>query len=271
MMTPAVAVVSPPEEVLPYNADNKLLLANELKQLLEKNGVDAGFKDISFYRMALVHKSYCTRKNENFVNGNVRCPENCLGLQECSNERLEFLGDSVLSLVVAEYLYERFPDNEEGFLTKMRTKLVNGEMLASLSDRIGLGRHVLISKQIEENNGRENAKILEDTFEAILGAIFLDLGFAQAKRFIITVLESNIDFAELVASNNNYKDTLIKYIQHNFNYLPKFQEMRNATSKQFTVCVKSKEGSVLGTGKGPNKKAAEANAALNALRYFGQV
>lgn len=255
---------------MPYNPDNKLLMPCELKRLLEKNGVDAGFKDISFYRMALVHKSYCTRKNENFVNGNVRCPENCLGLQESSNERLEYLGDSVLSLVVAEYLYERFPDNEEGFLTKMRTKLVNGEMLASLSERIGLGKHVLVSKQIEENKGRENAKILEDTFEAMLGAIFLDLGFAQAKRFIITVLESNIDFAELVASNNNHKDTLIKYIQHNFNYLPKFQELRNSSTKQFTVCVKSKEGSVLGTGKGPNKKSAEANAALNALRYFGQ-
>lgn len=264
-------MASPAEEVLPYNPHNKLLLQHDLKELLTRNGVAADFNDISFYRMALVHKSYCTRKNENFVNGNIRCPENCLALQESSNERLEFLGDSVLSLVVAAYLYERFPDNEEGFLTKMRTKLVNGEMLASLSERIGLGAHVLISKQIEENNGRSNQKILEDTFEAFLGAIYLDLGFDQARNFILAVLETNVDFAELVASNNNYKDTLIKYIQHNFNYLPKFQEMRSPSVKQFTVCVKSKEGSVLGTGKGPNKKAAEANAALNALRYFGQV
>lgn len=258
------------EEILPYNPGNTLLMPDQLRSLLSSNGVRAPFKDISFYRMALVHKSYCTRKNENFVNGNVRCPPNCLALQECSNERLEFLGDSVLSLVVADYLYERFPDNEEGFLTKMRTKLVNGEMLASLSETVGLGKHVLISKQIDDNGGRENQKILEDTFEAFLGAIFLDLGFEHAQTFIITILESNIDFAELVVSNNNHKDTLIKYIQHNFNYLPKFQEVKGNDTKQYTVCIKAKDGSIIGVGKGANKKMAEATAAKNALKYFGQ-
>ena len=252
----------------PYNTLNKVLSVDNLRKLLQ--GVELQPNDISLYRMALVHKSYCTRKNENFVDGNTNCPQGCLALQECSYERLEFLGDSVLSLVIASYLYERYPDGEEGFLTKVRTKLVNGEMLGHLSALIGLGDYLIISKQIEENNGRKNYKILEDVFESFVGAIFLDLGFESAYKFIINVIEENLDFAELIVSNNNFKDTFIKYFQQNFSYLPKFCDIRT-TSKESVVCIKNKDNCVISTGKGLNKKAAEANAALNALKYYGQV
>jgi ribonuclease-3 len=262
---------------LPYNPKNSVLDEKKLEAFLNLHGVDKRFNDINVYRMACVHKSYCTRRNENFINGNINCPEGCLGLQECSNERLEFLGDSVLSLVVAEYLYERFPDSEEGFLTKMRTKLVNGQMLADLAKKIGLGAFVIISKQIDDNGGRANAKLLEDTFEAFIGAMFLDFGqfgLEMARNFIITIVESNIDFASLVASNTNYKDAFLKYYQHNHNSMPKFYEL-NVTSrhgdKEYNVCIKSKDGIVISSGKGPNKKMAESNAAYNALKYFGQL
>lgn len=257
-------------ETLPYNPANNLMMEEDVIALLSTYGVRSGIRDMSMYRMAMVHKSYCTRKNENFIDGNANCPEHCLGLQENSNERLEFLGDSVLSVVVASYLYERYPESEEGFLTKMRTKLVNGEMLAFLSGKIGLGKYVLVSKQIEEGNGRTNTKILEDTFEAFLGAIFLDLGFEAARDFILSILESTLDFAELVSSNNNYKDTLIKYIQHNFGYLPKFCDVR-CNQRETSVCIKNKDGTIICTGKGPNKKVAEYNASYNALKYFGQL
>jgi ribonuclease-3 len=211
------------------------------------------------------------------VNGNIKCPQDCLALQECSNERLEFFGDSVLNLVVAQYLYERFPESEEGFLTKIRTRLVNGQMLAVLSEKIGLDRYMLISKQIEDNGGRKNMKILEDTFEALIGALFLDFGkdgFEMASDFIVTIIETNIDFSELIMSNNNYKDMLLKYFQHNLNYLPKFYELsveNKQNGKEYTVCIKNKEGLAIATGTGCNKKQSENQAARNALVYYGQI
>lgn len=265
------------EDVMPYNCKNHLLTEEELIELLRENGIEQHFHDISIYRMAFVHKSYCTRRNENFVNGNIKCPPDCLALQENSNERLEFFGDSVLNLVVAQYLYERFPESEEGFLTKLRTRLVNGQMLAVLSEKIGLDRYMLISKQIEDNGGRKNMKILEDTFEAVIGALFLDFGkdgFEMASDFIVTIIENNIDFSELIITNNNYKDLLLKYFQHNMNYLPKFYELsveNKQNSKEYTVCIKNKEGLVISTGTGHNKKMAENQSAHNALIYYGQI
>jgi ribonuclease-3 len=265
------------EDVVPYNPKNNLITEDDLIMLFKENGIEERYNDLNIYRTAFVHKSYCTRRNENFINGNINCPSDCIALQECSNERLEFLGDSVLNLVVAHYLFERFPDSEEGFLTKIRTRLVNGQMLANLSEKIGLNRYILISKQIEENGGRNNMKILEDTFEAFLGAIFLDFaddGFKIAGELIINILESNIDFSELITYNNNYKDMLLKYFQHNMNYLPKFFEMNvenKNNSKEYAICIKNKEGLVIATGIGNNKKSAENCAARNALIYYGQI
>lgn len=262
-------------ESMPYNPKNKLLSNEDLTSLLRDNGITMDFHDLNLYRMAFVQKSYCTRKNENFINGNTKCPSSCLALQECSNERLEFLGDSVLNLIVANYLYERFPESEEGFLTRIRTKLVNGKMLAVLSDKIGLQRYVMISKQIEDNGGRKNQKILEDTFEAFLGALFLDFkedGFAVSHDFIVNILEDNIDFSELITSHHNYKDMLLKHFQHTHNYLPKFYELNienKQNGKEYTICIKNKENMVISTGIGPSKKQAECQASYNALLYYG--
>jgi len=265
------------EPELPYNNKNRLLTEDDLNILLSENGIDAKFHDLNLYRNAFVHRSYCTRKNENFIDGNANCPTDCLGLQECSNERLEFVGDAVLGLVIGQYVYERFPDSDEGFLTKMRTRLVNGVMLAHLSEKIGLHRYVIISKQIEDNHGRTNAKILEDAFEALLGAIFLDFGtegYEKAGEFVIHIVENNIDFSELITSNYNYKDMLLKYFQHTQNCMPKFYEVsveNRGNNKTYTMCIKNKEGMVVATGVGTNKKQAENAAAKNCLSYYGQL
>jgi ribonuclease-3 len=90
-----------------------------------------------------------------------------------SYERIEFLGDALLGMIVANYLYTRFPDQNEGFLSKIRTKIVNGRMLGYLSDKIGFPKFAIISKQVEETGGRNNFKIMEDIFEAFIGALFL--------------------------------------------------------------------------------------------------
>ena len=275
----------------PFNPNNSLLQMKTIKTILVKHGIDNDPQDISIYRKALLHKSYCTRKNENFLSGNLACPGNCLPLQEESNERLEFLGDAVLNLVVADYLFERYVDVNEGFLTIMRTRLVNGKMLASLARKLELGKHIVISKQIESNNGRDNIKILEDSFEALLGAIYIDfneyrinttgnlsllntlgIGFQVIKLFIVNVIETYVDFSELVNQRVNPKDKLIKNCQHNFQWIPKMLEMditERDNNKIHTICIKNPNDEIISTGKGKNRKSAEINASVKALDYFG--
>lgn len=259
---------------LPYNNLNCLVQAEDIESIFRAGGVLRKVNNLNLYRNALVHRSYCTRKNENFVNGNTLCPPDCMPLQEESNERLEFLGDAVINLVVASYSFERYPDENEGFLTKIRTKLVNGVQLANFCDVIGLAKFVMLSKQIEENNGRENRKILEDCFESFLGAMFLDdFGYDGVETWITNFIESNIDFSDLIQLNHNYKDMLIKHYQHNYNFLPKFLEISSENTvhgKMYTVCVKDKNEKVVATGRGISKKAAENDCAKNAIAVLGR-
>jgi ribonuclease-3 len=222
--------------------------------------------------MAFINKSYCTRKNENFIDGNTNCPKDCLPLQEESNERLEFLGDAILNITIAAYVFERYPSENEGFLTRMRTKLVNGKMLAWLSEKVGLSKYILISKQIEDNNGRKNLNILEDTFEAFIAAIYQDLGFEKAREWIINVIESNLDFSELIKQNNNYKDMLLKHYQQSHGYIPRFYEMSVENinnNKLYTICIKDKSDNIISIGKGSNKKEGENDASHKALIQLG--
>lgn len=283
------------DDELPYNPSNHLLQHDDLRKLFDQNGLEnVEYHNINLYRNAFVHRSYCTMKNDDFESGNERCPPDCLPLQEMSYERLEFLGDSILGTVVAKYLYERYPDQAEGFLSKMRTKIVNGKMLGFLAEKVGFPPYVILSKQIEQSHGRTNYKIMEDVFEAFIGAICMDFqnvndevtlppnipivplsgaGHYIAEQWIITILEKYIDFADLIQQKNNYKDMLSQYMQHRFQDSPRFYEinvnMRN-NIKVFKYCVKDRVGAVLGTGTGNSRKEAENNAAKAALEYYGQ-
>lgn len=254
----------------PYNVYNKVMTSEDIIKVVSKYCKEFdSVSNIGIYRTSMVHKSYCTRKNENFESGNVNCPPNCTPIQEESNERLEFLGDAVLNLTVGKYLYDRYPDHDEGFLTKMRTKLVNGKMLAELCTYTGLQEFMIISKQIEENNGRNNKKLLEDVFEAFVGAMFIDTNsYDIVESWIINLIEYNIDFSDLILTNNNYKDIFIKKYQQVYNYFPKFVEMSNSkgpnNNKIYKMCIKNKEV-VISMGTGETKKMAENDAAKNAL------
>lgn len=286
-------------EGLPYNTCNVLLQEHDLRQLFDTHGLEGvHFHNINLYRNAFIHRSYCTMKNADFVSGNERCPSECIPLQEMSYERLEFLGDAILGMVVARYLFERYPDQNEGFLSMMRTKIVNGKMLGSLGQKIGFNKFALISKQIEDAQGRTNYKIMEDIFEAFIAAIYLDFqnncdmqvmpkqlsgldqlsgaGFHIAEIWIVSILEKYLDFVELIQTQTNYKDMLSKYMQNNLQDAPRFFEVnvdkraKNTNSSIFTYCVKDKANTVIGTAKGSSKKDAENNAALVALAYYGQ-
>lgn len=284
-------------EELPYNPSNFLLTENDLRSLFDKNGLSGiNFYNINLYRNAFVHRSYCTMKNDDFETGNERCPNDCLPLQEMSYERLEFLGDAILGMVVARYLYDRYPDQNEGFLSKMRTKIVNGKMLGHLAQLVGFPRFAIISRQIEDASGRNNYKIMEDIFEAFIGAIYMDFqkledeitlpnnirlpdgpltgaGYYVAEQWIIHILETNLDFVDLIQSKTNYKDMLVRFMQHTYQDAPQFCELAVFTrnnQKVFEYCVKNRNGAILGKATGSSKKEAENIAAKHALIYYGQ-
>lgn len=242
----------------PYNKHNIVISKTDLVKLLFNSNFNLTDEKITLFRSAFVHRSYCTRKNQTFINGNINCPISCLPLQEESNERFEYLGDAVLSLIVANYLFERFPDENEGFLTKMRTKLVNGQMLANLAQKINLQKFIIISEQIEESDGRTNKNILEDAFEAFLGAIFLNWGFEEASRWLVHIIENNIDFSDLIVKNENHKDIMIKHYQHTYGWVPRFYDVKRQ-GKLFYVCAKDNNGNLIGQGTGDTKKSAEIN------------
>lgn len=285
-----------PESELPYNPTNVLIQSADIRDLFDRHGLTGVVpNNINLYRNAFVHRSYCTMKNHDFDTGNTRCPVGCLPLQEMSYERLEFLGDAILGHVVAHYLMVRFPDQDEGFLSRLRTKIVNGKMLGHLAELVGFPRFVILSKQIEDISGRKNYKIMEDVFEAFIGALMMDYqndtdaiapipggieppfpgtGYYIAQTWIINILEQYLDFSELIQSKTNFKDMLVRHMQHTFQDAPRFYEVSidtRSNQKVFTYCVKNRAGTVIGTAQGSSKKDAENNAAHMALQYYGAI
>jgi len=231
----------------------------EIQDLL--NGIK--IKNISYYQRALVHKSIY--KAVKRYSGKDPLQEYLLQ----HNERMEFLGDSVLSLIIANYLYFKFPEHDEGFLTRIKTKLVNGTQLAKLAKKINLGKYILMSNHVQNIKGRDSQKILEDSFEAFLAAIFKDLGFEAVNSFVISHIDC-LDFNEVLVEDN-YKDTLLKYVQHNYNGLNPTYTLIGTEgpphNRSFTVVVNIKEKEYCqGTAK--SKKQAEQIAAENTLKFL---
>lgn len=210
------------------------------------------FRDPGLLKLALTHRSYLS------VTGQ--------GPRE-SNERLEFLGDSVLGLVTSEFLYRRHPDEHEGQLTKTKSLLVSKAILSRRALRMGLGRYVLMSHSEIESGGRQRLSILADAFESVLGAIYLDQGFETARAFIHKHLLADSD--EIVADkrHTNYKSHLQEYVQSTYRTHPVYRirsEYGPDHSKHFMVEVMVGRRT-LGEGRGHNKKEAEQAAARDAL------
>lgn len=178
--------------VSPWNQNNKLINKYQLGQILQKYGVHTPINNIDYYLESFSHKSYCVKSkyqdNDLII---AEQPESCLPLRNTSNERLEFLGDSIIGSIITHYLYERYPEQDEGFMTRLKIKLVNGETLAFFAKLIHLDEYVLVSRHVEDRcKGRNSINILEDCFEAFIGAIYIDFNNHYTFDWIINYVEA---------------------------------------------------------------------------------
>ena len=214
------------------------------------------FKDKSLMLRALSHTSYINEVKD---------------IRE-SNERLEFLGDSVLSIIVSEYFFRNFKDLPEGELTKLRASLVCEKSLAAFAKELQLGRFLFLGKGEQQNGGRERPSILADAFEALLAAMYLDGGMDVAKAHVMRFVKSEITHHTVEEAFHDYKTQLQEIIQQNpgeeLCYVL-VDEQGPDHEKSFTVEVKL-NSITIGTGVGHSKKQAEQYAAKQALELMGQ-
>ena len=189
-----------------------------------------------------------------------------------SNERMEFIGDSVLNLVIAKYLYEKYPNEDEGYMTKMRTRIVSGQCLSRIAEKMHLSKHVRMNEKALRQGWNMNPRILEDVFESLIGAIYLDQGLDMSSKFILDKLNTHIDTEDLHV-DRNFKDILMRHTQIVNTSLPVYKielEFGPNHKKYFIVNVKTNDF-IIGKGMALNKKQAEQKAAFNALSCVGLI
>lgn len=278
-----------------YNELNFLISKDEIHDILKKGNINENIYNINIWQQAFIHKSMYKgsdfNKNKKYfgnINGVVINDDSkILKLQENSNEVLEWLGDGFIQSIIALYLYKRYPNSNEGFLTRIRSRLVKTETLSKLALALNFDKYMIISKHVEIIcNGRKNSKLLEDCFEAFLGAMVQD--FEQNKKlgnayeivsnFLINIIEKFIDITDLILKDDNFKDQLMRYFQKEFNgEYPKYEEIsveNNVTSsgvsnRKFHTCVKDIYGNVVGEGIAKAKRESQQKAAENALKHYG--
>ena len=237
-----------------FNEKNKVITREDINKITRFNPIN-----VSCYQQAFIHKSVLRFLADQ--------PEES---PKTSYERYEFLGDSVLNLIVANFIFNKYPDKEEGFLTRIRTKLVNGKTLAYLAKKINLGEFLIISKNVENIGGRINDRILEDIFEAFLCSLHIDMGFKYVEIFVIRLITEHIDMDE-VEEDTNYKDILLRHCQQNLHVNPLYELVsttgpaHNKTFKSIVII----NGDRHSEGTGKNKKSSEQLASKSTLESFG--
>ena len=210
------------------------------------------------YQTALTHRSF------------VHNPATLDAVE--SNQRLEFLGDSVLGLLISDYLFRNFPSSAEGELSSTRAKIVNSRSLAGFARTIALGNHIILGESPDHQNIRGSESALADAFESLIGAIYLDKGLQKAYDFVIRHIIEHVNFNSIVAAEHNYKSRLIEYTQSHHLPPPLYAVLAEAGAehaKTFTVTVTCSE-QLLGTGTARRKKDAEQLAAKEAMEKIDE-
>ena len=280
----------------PYNKNNRLITKNDLQDLFRKIDLNISPNNMDFYILSFIHKSYTKsnnyemskcKKNTEFILSN-KCV-NSLDLFDKHNEKYEFLGDRVIDAVVVEYIFNRYNNTaaDEGFMTKLKTRLVKTETLAIFARFLELDKYLIISNHMEQVcNGRLNKNILENTFEAFICAVFLDfnsidicfnninicLGYEICKNIITYLLDNLIDFEDIVMNDDNYKDIILRHFQQNYHITPKYKVLNEdgpPHKRTYRVGIYDQNNKCIGEGESNSKKNAEQMASKKGLESLG--
>lgn len=269
-----------------YNPRNKLITKEYIEDLIYGVvGIPVKIKSLYPYQLAFVHKSVYKK--------NIAPPGQKEIVFYQTYESLEFVGDAWVGAVVADYLYHRFPGQDEGFLTKLRTKIVCSKQMAKYSEFLGLSEYVLITPRIEKAIGRLHMKILEDIFEALCAAIKQDLGVPILQIFVKNLIEATANFTNIILFDDDYKTMLLQYFQKHgwphptystishegpghqrvftmgLDYLDDFERFNLPVHTTVTDPETGRKLRFLTAGKAKAKKEAEQIASQEALRLFG--
>ena len=270
----------------PWNPRNKIIDDATLHAILAKYGITERLPHPELFRQACVHKSYVDRREEWATEATdaepvlAERPPNCLPLQEADNEESEFAGDSLLGCVVALYLYERYAGKGEGFLTRLRTRIVNNKMLGELAKKLGMEPWIVVSRHVEDVcvGGRGNLRLLGSMLEAWIYALYKNFenppgsgkGFQMVRIFLINVIQRHVNFVELITDDTNFKDQLLRYFQATYHQPPRYREVAVVGpphDRVFTMGVidPKQESAIIAKATARNKKVAEQEASRLAL------
>jgi len=232
-------------------SDSKKIRYKQLSIL--QNIIHVKFKEKTLLNRALIHRSYVNESSTDKIK---------------DNERLEYLGDSVLGLIVNEYLFKRFEDYPEGDLAKIKSAVVSEATLAKVARDINLGTYLLMGKGEELSGGRDRSSILANSFEALIGAVYLDSGLRECRRFILSLLKKDIERIDRMTYLRDPKTTLQEYVQKRYKERPVYEvvEERGPDHKKEFIVRLLIKGNEVSKGVGSSKRKAEMLAAEQILK-----
>lgn len=243
-----------------FNPKNKQMKKTDIKRILNTYNIclkrDKSI-NLRLFREAMTHRSYLIRKN--LTEDDKVASKNCVKLQKKSNERLQFLGDSIIHFVIGEYLYHKYPSADEGFLTRLRCKLENRDTLFYLATQTGVSEYLLVSQNIEILHGRKNVNIIGGGFESFIGAIYLEIGMSTVRELILEIMRLELDIKTIAEKETNYKDLLLQIYNKNKWGHPDYRVIREEGpdhSKIFTMGIYFR-GKLVSKGCASSKKKAE--------------
>ena len=223
------------------NIRNKPVSKKDIESVVNSfTGPDITVKinNVKKFQKAFIHKSFCIVDSDNSDSDNY---SNMFFEKKdiYSNERLEFLGDKVIDLITTEFLFDNFPDKDEGFLTKLKSRIVKKESLSFLGEKLGFKNFLMLSSHVERISGRDNPRFLEDTMESFMGILYKDQNsnLSICKAFLLGVYSRFIDLDELITNNDNYKDSLLRYF-HSKNWGHPEYVCEETDKKDFSCFVK---------------------------------
>lgn len=269
----------------PWNSLNKNITQDTIERILRAYGWRGKLEKPEIFEQACIHKSYVSRPEvwaeqaavSNEAMEIMPRPDDCMELKDADNEELEFVGDSILGNIVALYVFDRYPGQGEGFMTKLKTRIVNNKTLGEMARKMGLGPWMIISRHVEEVcNGRNNLRMLGSMLEAWMGALYFHegqggKGFEACQKWFIRIIEKYIDFTEMITDDNNFKDQLLRFYQSRWHQPPRYKEVEVVGpphDRIFTMGVLGIDGSIVATYTARNKKVAEQEASRLALEVL---